>query len=211
MSFILEAIKKSENKRRGKSANQSSPSIHELTSQNTVRSRFWFLGIVIVLSLNIVLLVWFFNPWKPLTPTTAEPLIVAPGQQQEMLQESASVQMSPAIPQRNSTAVAVAPPSPAHESQDSPTVTGLHVPRSEKQIYRFNQLPLSIQQQIPELHMSLHAFNRDDATASMVQLNDRMMREKDMVSADISIEQITSAGVVLQYDGYRFLLPKRGN
>ena len=59
--------------------------------------------------------------------------------------------------------------------------------------------------------MSLHAYNRDDATASMVQLNDRIMREKEMVTANISFEQITSDGVVLRYDGYRFLVPRRGN
>jgi hypothetical protein len=45
----------------------------------------------------------------------------------------------------------------------------------------------------------------------MVQLNNQMMHEKEMVNPDISLEQITAEGVVLHYDGYRFLLPRRGN
>ena len=107
--------------------------------------------------------------------------------------------------------VSVIPHQQSVEEKEKLPAKALPVPRSEKKIYRFDQLPVSIQKQIPTLRMSLHAYNRDDATASMVQLNDRMMHEKEMVNANISLEQITAEGVVLRYDGYRFLLPRRGN
>lgn len=120
-----------------------------------------------------------------------------------------SVQMSSSTLQVNSEPASA-------DSQSQPKagkeqlVKALPAPRSEKKIYSFDQLPVSIQKQIPTLHMSLHAYNRNDATASMVQLNNRMMHEKEMVTPDISVEQITAEGVVLHYDGYRFLLLRRG-
>ncbi len=90
-------------------------------------------------------------------------------------------------------------------------VKPLHVPRNEKKVYRFSQLPVSIQNRIPPLKMSLHAFNRDQASASLVQLNDRILREGDKVTEGVRLEKITAEGVVLIYDGYHFLLPRRGN
>ncbi|WP_321369263.1 general secretion pathway protein GspB [uncultured Desulfuromusa sp.] len=211
MSFILEALKKSENKRRGKSERRSTRSIHEPTPQNRAGSRFRFLGITFVLFMNAVLLFWFLGPWRQPGPEISETLITDSRQLKNNINESDSVQMSPSELQSNSAPFDPVSDNQTQKSQGQVKSAALPVPRSEKQVYHFSQLPVAIQKRIPELRMSLHAFNRSDATASMVQLNDRMMREKDMVTADISLERITSDGVILRYDGYRFLVPRRSN
>ncbi len=40
---------------------------------------------------------------------------------------------------------------------------------------------------------------------------DRILREGDKVTDTIRLEKITADGIILRYDGYRFLLPRRGN
>ena len=205
MSFILEALKKSENKRRNKSVSRSSRSIHEPVPRSRAKSRLWILGISLLLLVNVVFLFWFFSPWTQPAATTTE---VAESIQPKDKINGFDVQMSSSSPK---SPVSVIPPQQSVEEKEILLEKALPAPRSEKKIYRLGQLPVSIQKQIPTLRMSLHAYNRDDATASMVQLNDRMMHEKEMVTANIRLEQITAEGVVLRYDGYRFLLPRRGN
>ena len=200
MSFILEALKKSENKHRQKNG-QNPPTIHDLVPHGGSRSRTWIIVILIILLLNIALLLWFFAPWKqPSLP-----------QQTELLStETAPVNSSPMQKSVLRTPSTVTP-NQHLEANSRPVIKELLVPRSEKKIYNFEQLPTSIQRRIPPMQMSLHAYHRDDSSASMVQLNDRIMRSGDLVTDNISLEQITADGVVLRYDGYRFLLPRRGN
>ncbi|MEE4253571.1 MAG: general secretion pathway protein GspB [Desulfuromusa sp.] len=211
MSFILEALKKSENKRRKKSVSRPSRSIHEPVPRSNTKSRLLILGIFFVLLVNIVFLFWLFSPWTQSASTMAEVSVTESIQPQTNNSAPASIQMSSSTSQVNSEPASVVPQPQPKERKEQSRVTALPAPRSEKKIYSFDQLPVSIQKQIPALHMSLHAYNRNDATASMVQLNNQMMHEKEMVNPDISLEQITAEGVVLHYDGYRFLLPRRGN
>lgn len=211
MSFILEALKKSENKRRGKKSGRSSRSIYEPDTQRLAKSRFWFLGIIFVLFMNAALLIWFLAPWKQPEVTGLETSVSDSRPLKEHRNAADSAQKSsPELQPHSGDHKSFAHSQP--QNSDGPMgIKALPLPRSDKQVYRFSQLPVTIQKQIPELRMSLHAFNRNDAAASLVQLNDRMLREKDMVTADISLEQIMADGVVLRYDGYRFLVPRRGN
>jgi len=205
MSFILEALKKSENKHRRKSG-QNPRTIHEPVPRNNAKSRAWVLGILLLLLVNAALLLLFFGPWQQSSsspPIVLLPTDTAPGKTNTI--EPVIPQIVPSAAQNNTAPVAVV------TQKQPPVAKALPVPRNENQVYSFGQLPVSIQKRIPALQMSLHAYNRDDKSASMVQLNDRIMREGDMVVDNINLEQITADGVVLRYDGYRFLLPRRGN
>ncbi len=189
MSFILEALKKSENKRRRKSG-QASPSILDLSPRKNDRSRSWIVGVLLLLLINAVILVWFFGSWEQ---PVEQPQEIAPV-------VTSSTQAD--LPKKDNAPIVV--------EQKQATIKALPLPRNEKKIYHFEQLPVTIQGQIPSLKMSLHAYNRDDATASLVQLNDQILREGDSVTDQIRLELITADGAVLRYDGYRFLLPRRG-
>jgi len=204
MSFILEALKKSENKRRKKSG-KFSRTIHEPSPRNNARSRSWVLGILLLLTVNAVLLLWFFGPSK-------QPDLPADTAQVEAdISKLTLPQTNPLTTQNNTEQLSVLTQKQQQNDQEQKAVKTLPVPRNDNQVYSFGQLPISIQKQIPALQMSLHAYNRDDASASMVQLNDRIMREGDRVTENINLEKIEADGIVLRYDGYRFLLPRRGN
>ena len=201
MSFILEALKKSENKNR-KENGQLPRSIHEPVSKKNSRSRTWVLGFSLLLIVNAVVLPWFFGPWHPSSPapTDKKPL------EEVIANQHPVTKLSPSRKAASSNSLFVDRQQPAQMASQS-VVNG----QDENKIYAFGQLPILIQKRIPGLKMSLHAYNRDNGSASMVQLNDKILREGEMVTDKIRLEQITAAGVVLYYDGYRFLLPRRGN
>lgn len=207
MSFILEALKKSENKHRRRTG-QNPRTIHEPVPRNNSKSRAWLLGILLLLLVNAALLLWFFGPWQQLSLSQTSEVLPAdatPVKSRTIESEPVTPQVAPSLRQNNSAPISVV------TQKQPPVAKALPVPRNENQVYSFGQLPVSIQKRIPALQMSLHAYNRDDKSASMVQLNDRIIREGDMVTDNIRLEQITAGGVVLHYDGYRFLLPRRGN
>ena len=207
MSFILDALKKSE-KQKQKKNGQVVRTVYEAAPEKKSSPRYWGIVFLILLLVNAALLLWFFSPWQstsssqPQSETTAvveglAPSVVTP-----------KIFPTPSVPVEQKT-------SSAEKKQTRivaqlPAKT-LPAPRNEKKVYRFSQLPISIQNRIPPLKMSLHAFNREQASASLVQLNDRILREGDNVTERLRLEKITAEGVILFYDGYHFILSRRGN
>jgi len=177
-------------------------SIHEPVSKKNSRSRTWVLGFSLLLIVNAVVLLWFFfffHPSSP-APTDKKPLEDVTSNQHTV------TKLSPARKAASSNSLSADRQQPT-KMASQPVINA----QNENKIYAFGQLPILIQKRIPGLKMSLHAYNRDNGSASMVQLNDKILREGEMVTDKIRLEQITAAGVVLYYDGYRFLLPRRGN
>lgn len=207
MSFILEALKKSENKRRKKSA-RLPRTIHEPVAYRIPRPRSWTLPIVAILLVNAAVLLWFFGPWAS-TSRQPEAQTNSPFPQRV---EADSVRTEP-IPSALTTPPRKAAPTEQKMDAKLPENVSaeLPVPRNDRHIYAFQQLPPAIRQQLPVLRMALHAYNRADHRASLIQINNQIYREGDVIDRTLAVEQITEDGAVLRYDGYRFLLPRRGN
>lgn len=64
-------------------------------------------------------------------------------------------------------------------------------------------LPLSIRQQLPPLAVAVHAYS-GTARERLVSINGRMLREGDLLAPDLRLEQITPEGMVFAFRGYRF-------
>ena len=65
------------------------------------------------------------------------------------------------------------------------------------------ELPLPIQQELPPMAVSVHAYS-GRPSERMVGINGRMLREGDSLSPDLKLEQITPDGMIMGYKGYRF-------
>ena len=209
MSFILEALKKSE-KQQQKKNGQVVRTVHEPAPGKRGSSRFRGIGFLVLLLINIAALLWFFSPWRsapPLIESKKQAMIDHP--KTKVVESTLPAVVSAPVKHENRTSeTRLLPPTPAKSQLPVKT---LPVPRTEKKVYLLSQLPVSIQKRLPTLKMSLHAFNRDQASASLVQLNDRILREGENVTNRIYLEKITVDGVILRYDGYHFLLQRRGN
>ncbi len=64
-------------------------------------------------------------------------------------------------------------------------------------------LPVAIQQELPPMSISVHAYSGKSADR-LVGVNNRLLREGDEVAPGLRLEQITRDGMVLSYKGYTF-------
>ena len=67
----------------------------------------------------------------------------------------------------------------------------------------FEELPVQVRNRIPELSFAGHAYG-DDAGKRMIIINNRIVREGDLISNGLSLEQITLDGVIISYKALVF-------
>lgn len=65
------------------------------------------------------------------------------------------------------------------------------------------ELPLALQQELPPMTISVHAYSGNPKDR-MVGINNRMLREGDSVVPGLKLEQITPDGMIFGYKGYSF-------
>ncbi len=65
------------------------------------------------------------------------------------------------------------------------------------------ELPLAIQQELPPMSISVHAYS-GKAADRLVGINGRLLHEGDSVAPGLALEQITPDGMILSYKGYSF-------
>ncbi|ALC16682.1 hypothetical protein DSOUD_1911 [Desulfuromonas soudanensis] len=74
------------------------------------------------------------------------------------------------------------------------------------QVNLYPKLPSEVQAGIPKMTMTLH-FYVSDAAARMVRINGRNLREGDGLNEGVKIAEITPQGVIFESAGYRFEVP----
>lgn len=65
------------------------------------------------------------------------------------------------------------------------------------------ELPLAIQQELPPMSISIHAYSGKVAER-LVGINNRLLHEGEEVTPGLRLEQITPDGMILSYKGYSF-------
>lgn len=68
-------------------------------------------------------------------------------------------------------------------------------------------LPLAFQQSLPALHMDVHGYTRDPA-GRFVVINMQRYTKGDTLAAGPTVVAIVPDGVILEYHGQKFLLPR---
>lgn len=89
---------------------------------------------------------------------------------------------------------AAAPPQPRSGGADSAPA---------QPVFSIAELPLALQQELPPMTISVHAYSGRPADR-LVGINNRMLREGDSVAPGLILEQITQEGMVFGYKGYSF-------
>jgi general secretion pathway protein B len=204
MSFILDALKKSEQERRRREV----PDLH--TEHAPILARRpripWSLVIGLALLLNAGLLLWWLRPWQPpvaavdATPAAAvvaeEPApAAAPTVPLPVVEPEMTLQETPPLP----PAVPVVParPEPAPGREMVATTLAASPPPD------VNDLPRSIRAELPAIEITLHFFT-DAPNSRMVRINGRNLREGQQVNPNLTLQEITPEGVVLDFRGQLF-------
>lgn len=201
MSYILEALKKSEQERhRGRAPDLQA--LHTVPAQTDHPRRWWPLALALALLLNAgLLLIW--RPWQaarpepaaiPATSTTAptppKPAVAPPVLQvQSPAPQAAPAPANTTLPPATQTSAPAAPTQP-----------------QEKRILALSDLPPDVRRGIPEMSFAVHLYSAKPAER-MVSINGKMLKEGQEVSPGLQLLEITADGMVFGYQGYTF---KRG-
>ncbi|MGH8470496.1 MAG: general secretion pathway protein GspB [Gammaproteobacteria bacterium] len=99
------------------------------------------------------------------------------------------------------------PPTAARLKQleQKPVLAPPEVPRLDE-MPSYVEMPAEVQAAVPDLKVSLMAYAPNPAER-LVYINNRRYVEGDVIEGKLKIETITRRGVVLSYEGERFLLP----
>lgn len=91
----------------------------------------------------------------------------------------------------------------AKVAQEPLPAVSVPLPSAGQNVVWLSELPLSLQQELPPMTVSVHAYSSRPADR-LVGINNRMLREGDAVAPGLKLEQITPEGMVLSYKGYSF-------
>jgi general secretion pathway protein B len=230
MSFILDALKKSETDRQ----RQSAPALFEVKVA-APRRRFplWGVGLGILLAANIVFLLWYLLR-EPATPGAAPAaqtaantpgMVTVPANATYIPANAApNVTVGPARTDPGVVAPAVEPPlmeepvlsgqepsvPPDYDAQDyRPAITPEQAAATAA-ARRAGSLPsrdevLAQGTQLPELRLDLHVYDADPAKR-FVFINMNKLREGETMQNGVRVESITQNGARLSYRGSSFVL-----
>jgi len=198
MSYILDAIKKSEDER----VEKRDPQAYSIQAGNAYRQKssprkIPWLGLAVPVLL--VAVVWWFWPsisgvlqiartqsnLDVATDGTKAAAIVAESVPGTALTGSSELGASVA----DESVLSATPQPTALYSSDAPLPPG-------DQIKELWQLPADFQSKIPELKFSFHVFSESPEKRTII-INGRRMREGQMVTSKIKLRLITDSGVVL--------------
>ena len=222
MSYILEALKKSDQQRQ-RGATPKLPTEQEAGVAVKHFSSVHY-GVIAAVLLCAGVAIGWLRPWQETQPVNAtEPTAglpiadraapATPSDQSEMPRKSEQKISMPetaavvqAAPQKadtssfasTSTSAVMAVPVLAQKKHTSPADVS-----QEQKAIPFAELPMNLQQEIPAMAIQLHSYSSNPAN-SLVSINSRMLKEGDSLMPGLKLEQITQDGVILSYKGYRF-------
>ena len=233
MSFILDALKKSESDRQ----RQNGPALFEVKVAPPRRMLpLWAIAIGVLLAVNLVIVAWMLLrhpraeaaavtvtppplvasaapappvPAAPAQPPPPAPLVVAPPAAGNQPIPPLAVPASAPYP-AGAGAAGGAGDEPNPEdyvpAQEPAPMKGSHVQRGTVEgVPLYQDATAAPGARIPPLRLDLHVY-ADHPQDRFVMINMRKLREGDSLPDGVRVESITADGVVLSYNGSRFLL-----
>ena len=215
MSFILDALRKSEHERERRAV----PGLVGVQRAPTLRSRLpWALAAVgLLLAVNgAVLLYVLLRP----AAVPAATIGAAPPRTggEPTLEPPAAVARPATPPLVRPLASEVASADPALDVPEPPLAGGtpaLPAPRpatpravdADAGLPTVRELPTAVAASLPPLHLDLHVFSSDRAQRFVI-INGQRLREGGQLQEGLALVQITPRGAVLDFRGTRFLLQR---
>lgn len=215
MSLIMDALRKSERQRQRSLAGQLSALA---PSPRPARGRApWGLIIGTLLVLNAALgaaLLWRQDratpPPPPTTVTAVRPAQNQPHPQvRSLAAEAAAGAPAPATTGQagaNDDTGTSAPSSSMPAAQS--TASSASTDSADANVMPLDALPDGFRQSLPTLHLDVHSYSPNPAQR-FVLINMHRYQEGDTLEAGPRVLRITPEGVILEYQGRRFLLPRQ--
>jgi len=226
MSFILDALKKSEIERQ----RQSVPGLMD-TRSSPRRNRLpvWAVALCVLLGINLLVLTFVLTRKsapaaqapRPVDAGSA-PEVAAPPETQHFSPLDASPVYAPEIPVAAGETVAPLQPPIVHRASTGgagtaalraahhadPLLTDGGAKADQEVLPSISEINLTGAQALPELHLDVHVY-ATKAAERFVYVNMRKYHEGARLQEGPTVERIRRDGVVLNYQGLRFILPRQ--
>jgi general secretion pathway protein B len=214
MSYILEALKKLEQKRR---SGETSPLLAgQFSSPRSAAKRPVLLYFLLAaLSVNAGLLLWWLHPWssvKPVEPVTVSVSAASAVKDDDALkpaktgtqsEETESVGLQPNAVNKPADKLSSAAGGPAENVLSQPPRLSSDDSSAERKVIEMSELPLSVSQRLPDLAISGH-FYGSRPSSRVITVGGRMLHEGAAAAPGVKLEKITPNGAVFSFEGYRF-------
>ena len=210
MSFILDALKKSETERQQQSSAEFSSVPASSGNPNPARW-LWMLGILLFVNFAVLIGI-LLKPSS--TDDAAQPVIaeetatVTSSEFEDRVAvaiDNRAAQAPQPLPQLEEPPAVVAKPASARTSNAPTTSTSSRV--SEATVPTMDELRLEGTLQIAELHLDIHVYS-DVPAERFVFINMNKHREGSQTAEGPVVREIRTDGVLLEYQGRVFLLPR---
>jgi len=222
MSFILDALKKSETERQ-QNGGAEFATVPAASGGNPAPRWLWLL--VALLLVNLAVLAGLFLRSEPRPEPVAMPAGPAPNAGGEQDSDDFSTRLAAARdrlpvepPATAGTRTTVITPAPADTASNDPATPAATAPppvsaapdaaaRDSLTLPTFDQLRAGGILNLPDLHLDIHVYS-DLPGDRFVFVNMTKHRENSRLAAGPRVVTITPEGVVLEHQGTRFLLPR---
>ena len=225
MSFILDALKKSELERQ----RQAIPGLVE-SGIARPRSRLptWAIAVCVLLGVNLLVLLFVLTRGWLAAPQSQPPAARIKASADSPTSNAADGHFSPLDPPvyapeipvtagnsateqtpitREPSGAASTATRPVHRRD--PVLTNEDFKAQDEEVLpSINEINLTGAQALPELHLDVHVFATKSAER-FVFINMRKYHEGGTLEEGPTVERIRRDGVVLNYNGLRFLLPRQ--
>jgi general secretion pathway protein B len=200
MSFILDALKKSETDRQQKAGAEFSGVPSGSGDSQSFR---WLWILAFLLLVNIVVLIGILmRPDK--APDVSEDTLEVPAAQAKLTEPSfeqkiAAAKENQPVPTETAS---VDPQSQVRQGAARPVVA----PARER-VLTIDEVRVNGTLQIADLHLDIHVYS-DDPEERFVFINMVKHRERSQLEEGPVVTEITPDGVILEHQGTTFLLPR---
>lgn len=207
MSFILDALKKSENERQEQGSAEFA-NVPTSTDEPRGTQWLWLLGLLLLINLAVLMGILMRPDAQPARPSGNETVAAQPPLESAATARDVAPNANPdasfaervtAARETNRQEAAAAPEAVA------PSVAV--APASAPRIKTIDELRLDGSLQLPNLHIDIHVFS-DVPSERFVFINMVKYREQSQLAEGPVVNEITTDGVILAYQGRNFLLPR---
>jgi len=194
MSYILDALKKSDQQRQLGTA--PTLQVAQFMAAAPKRPSLFYYGLLALVLLAAGVMIGLLRPWQvEQVPSETEPVARASPVTIPQQTAPASLPVSPEIQKNTALEIAAAP---VQQKPAEPKVAG-----QEPKVMQLYELPADIQRELPEMAVQLHAYSSKPGEG-LVSINSIRLREGGYLMAGLKLEQITPDGMIFSYKGYRF-------
>lgn len=204
MSFILDALRKSEADRQ----QQTGAEFSDVPSSSGEPQSFkwlWILALILLVNLAVLLGILFRSSPAVVPPAPVEQ--PAPEQEEMAPAQATEPSFEERVAEVKRSQPAETPVADTSAAADTPVAVAESPPPQRAYVKTIDELRLEGALQLTELHLDIHVY-ADDPAERFVFINMAKHTENSRLAEGPVVKEITVDGVVLEHQGMTFLLPR---